>query len=349
MKKYSNYILLFLMSFIWFVNSVNAAQEISDFQYFMHDYGIAICFAFLLVIIIVLLLSHDEWNFGSQRESGEIRFGDKGNILPDYKDIKYFRDIPFSDDLSIAYWICLKYDIVLEPQLKKGLMGAVILKWIKEEKINIIETEKGLFSIKDNNYVIDLSKLKNLSNPIEKSFGKLLLEIAGHNKILEANEFQNWCYHNYSKLSGWFKQVKYNGLRNLKNAGYITNSVEKVNANYGAKKTIVINNVSDNLWYEALKIKGLKKFLLYFTLMNEKEYYNVHLWENYLIFSSLLDVSTEVKEQFGNIYPKLDGESIFNNDSVNYGIGLAEIGYVSFEKGYEEALKAEGSDDSNEQ
>ncbi len=284
-----------------------------------------------------LQIVNEEWEKHQEKESGHLNFGLKGNNLPDYQDIKYFRDIPFSDELSIAYWVCLKYNIVLEPDLKKGLLGAIILKWIKEEKIKVTETRQGLFSFQDNNYAIDLTNLKKLEDPTEKSLYQLLLSISGDNQILEANEFKNWCYYNYDKLNGWFFYVRYNGQKKLEEAKFITTSVEKVKSKYGAKKTIVIKNVKEDLWYEALKLKGLKKFLMYFTLMDEKEFIQVHLWEEYLIFSSLLDVSQKVKEQFGKIYPKIQGVSGLNIDTVNFGIGLAELGYVSFEKGYDEA------------
>lgn len=339
MKKI-NFCLFFVLTFLLFIFQVKAYNSwaVSHYAFVSVLIGV-VCF--FLIIGIVCLQKHDDWNFGSQRDSGEIKFGKKGNALPEYEAIKYFRDIPFEENLAAFYWICLNYDIVLEAKLKKGLMGAIILKWIKEGKVSVVETAKGILDFKDNDYALDLNNLKNISDPVEKSFSELLLKASSENNILEANEFKKWCSYNSSELGDWFYFVKKSGLSSLKEKGYITASTEKVNGRYGSKRTIIVNNVSDKLWYEGLKIKGLKKFLLYFSLINEKEYFDVHLWEKYMIFSSLLNVTQKVQEQFENLYPKINGDSIFDIDTINYGLGIAELGYISYEQECEEEVKQE--------
>ena len=61
-----------------------------------------------------------------------------GAKLP--KEIPYFRDIPCDNDLYKAYYIGYKYNIIKN---KTDILGAIILKWLKEGKIRIETSETG--------------------------------------------------------------------------------------------------------------------------------------------------------------------------------------------------------------
>ena len=50
------------------------------------------------------------------------------------KEIPYFRDVPCDNDLYKAYYIGYKYNIIKN---KTDILGAIILKWLKEGKIRI--------------------------------------------------------------------------------------------------------------------------------------------------------------------------------------------------------------------
>ena len=54
---------------------------------------------------------------------------------------------------------------------------------------------------------------------------------------------------------------------------------------------------------EAIHLKGLKKFLLDFSIMPEREYFEVEIWEEYLIFAQLLGIADKVEKQFKKLYP----------------------------------------------
>ena len=54
------------------------------------------------------------------------------------KNVKYYRDIPCKKDIFRAYYIGYKYGLVKN---KTDLLGAIILKWIKEKKITIKKSD----------------------------------------------------------------------------------------------------------------------------------------------------------------------------------------------------------------
>ena len=57
-------------------------------------------------------------------------------IIP--KDINNFRDIPFDKDVLKAYYVGKEESIMKE----ENIMGAIILKWIKEKKIEMVPYRK---------------------------------------------------------------------------------------------------------------------------------------------------------------------------------------------------------------
>jgi hypothetical protein len=86
-------------------------------------------------------------------------------------EIAYFREVPCDGDLSYAYWIAKNYKIGKADKLKEGIIGATILKWIKENQVQIVETKGGIFDWGKNQYAIDFSN-KNIEG--ESFFEKSL-------------------------------------------------------------------------------------------------------------------------------------------------------------------------------
>lgn len=61
-------------------------------------------------------------------------------------------------------------------------------------------------------------------------------------------------------------------------------------------------------------IIGLKKFLQEMSLIDEKEVIEVKLWEEYLIFASILGIADKVQEQLGKMCPTFNEQS--NLDTI---------------------------------
>ena len=60
---------------------------------------------------------------------------------------------------------------------------------------------------------------------------------------------------------------------------------------------------------EGKRICGLKKYLKDFTLINEREAVEVHLFEDYLILAQMLGIAKKVMKQFKDLYPNVIEES----------------------------------------
>lgn len=284
-----------------------------------------------------------EFILGSRKRSGDLDFGLDGNVLPE--DVNYYREIPSNKDLERAYWVCLKYSVIPEEKVKQGIIGAILLKWIKNGYITVLKMEKGILSFKDNNYAIDLTKITNVDNEIENGLLKILITAAGPNKILEAKEFKKWSKKNYSEVSSWFSSIDDQVELNLEKEGLITLTQETTQGMFGTSKNITIKNVNPKLKEEAIQLKGLKKFLLDFSIMPEREYFEVKTWEEYLIFAQLMGIADKVAEQFSKIYPNFNQESLLNSDFTTLAvINMADLGYTGMVQGYEIANSRSSED-----
>ena len=135
-----------------------------------------------------------------------------------------------------------------------------------------------------------------------------MLKVASLNDILEAKEFNKWCKKNCSTLTSWFFSALYDTQIKLENEGLIIPGFDK---NKRVKKV-----VSELLREEAIKLKGLKKFLLDFSTISDKGAIDVHLWEEYLIFAQLLGIAKKVEEQFSELYPEMVKYSKLSNDNI---------------------------------
>lgn len=302
----------------------------------------------VLIIIVYMVLKKkkgSEWIWGSRKHSGYLDFGPGGKNIPSDDKIEYWREIPCNKDLERSYWVSYQYNVVSINTLRKGIIGAILLKWTKEEKITVSKTRKGLFSFKDNNYAIDFSKSIYCENKIENDLLEMLKRASGMNRILEAKEFEKWCKKNYSKIDSWFSTFIYNEQAELETQQLITSRVEATPGMFGKTKNITAKVVSPVLLNDAIHLKGLKKFLLDFSIMPEREYFEVHIWEEYLIFAQLLGIADKVEEQFSKLYPNFSQVSKLDIDMTTIAVrSMVEIGYKGIEAGKRRAASSNSHD-----
>ena len=78
------------------------------------------------------------------------------------------------------------------------------------------------------------------------------------------------------------------------------------------KKFLGIDIANEKVVYEPsfrddiIYTKGLKRFLLDFSSIEEKEVIEVKLWEEYLMFASILGIADEVEKQIGKLCPEFN-------------------------------------------
>ena len=288
----------------------------------------------IYILFIIINKSFLRWLFGSGTHSGDLDFGTTGRTLPKNSEIEYWRDIPCDKDLEEAYWVAYEYEVIPEDTLKKGIVGAILLKWIKEDKITVSKLPKRFFSFKDNNYAIDFNNFTKADNTIENELLDILKSAAGKNGILEPKEFAKWCKKNYTLIDEWFSDFIENEQEELEKKKLIEPKEETVAASFGRTKLITLKAVSPTLLDEAIHLNGLKKFLLDFSIMPEREYFEVEIWEEYLIFAQLLGIADKVEKQFKKLYPDFNEIAKIKTDVTMVAVrNMVDKGYKGFDSG----------------
>lgn len=328
----------------WTEGKKDSIEKINVVFYeFLKEQGkiiINVCLSPVVLVVLIYILfiiinkSFLRWLFGSGAHSGDLDFGTTGRTLPKNSEIEYWRDIPCDKDLEEAYWVAYEYEAIPEDNLKKGIVGAILLKWIKEDKITVSKLPKRFFSFKDNNYAIDFNNFTKAGNTIENELLDILKSAAGKNGILEPKEFAKWCKKNYTLIDEWFSDFIENEQKELEKKKLIKPKKETVAASFGRTKSITLKAVSPTLLDEAIHLKGLKKFLLDFSIMPEREYFEVEIWEEYLIFAQLLGIADKVEKQFKKLYPDFNEIAKIKTDVTTVAVrNMVDKGYKGFDSG----------------
>ena len=233
-----------------------------------------------------------------------LSFGSEGKKIP--KDVAYFRDIPCKGDVLRAYFIGYQYGLLKN---KTDILGALILKWLKETKITIELKHEGKIFKKENSAInLKDTDVESISNDKERLMFKMLKE-ASKDGILENKEFEKWCKKNYTEILGWFDDVLKNQRNKLVLEGLIIEK-EKVTLKVFKSK---IYEATPELKQEAIELAGLKRYLKEYTLIKDRQAIEVYLFEDYLIFAQIMGIAKEVAKEFKELYPNIIEESNFNS------------------------------------
>ena len=227
-------------------------------------------------------------------------YGYKDNKEINKKNVPMFRDIPCKKDIYYANALINLNNFGYK---ETNIFGAIILKWIRQNKIGFKNETKGVFNKETS--VIDLTMNPTFDNELEKDLFDIMYKASGDG-YLEAKELEKWAKKHYEKFFGIFKRIQDTEIDKLKSEGHIYKRQYKEEC----KK----KNVMDDMIYEdSTQLYGLKKFLQKFSDMNNKEALEVRLWDEYLMFAYLFGMAEKVAKQFKNLYPEIVREMEANN------------------------------------
>ena len=268
-----------------------------SFVYFLEEYFPVIIVVLITIIGIAIPKSRIT---GSKR----IKLRKVDKKLP--KDVNYIRDIPCNKDIYRVYWIAKTYRLNSKDT---DLLGAVLLKWLNENKIEIQkESKEGIFK-KEKSKLL-LKQNLTFDNEEEAKLYKMLTE-ASEDYVLEAKEFKTWANDHYTKILGWFETILDKESTKMEQEHIITAlSASKYES-------------TAKLYKEAVDLKGFKKFLLDFSRIHEKEPLEVHLWKEYLMFAQVLGIAEKVAKDFKDIYPDMIPEDYIDDFDFIYFVSYA--------------------------
>ena len=279
---------LYNHDFKYYQDMANEGAEIykqdkdSDFwEWFEVILVLGINFLFVGIPILIAIL------FGNEK-----RYGYKDNKLITKKNTNFFREIPCNKDIYYANALVNINRFGYKPA---SIMGAIILKWVKENKIVFKNVESGLFNKETS--VIDLTKDSKFDLPIEEELFDLMRAASGDG-LLEPKELEKWCKKHYNKYLNLFDKICNNEINRLKTEGHIYKRANKAECKFK-------NVMDDTIYKDSQELYGLKLFLEEFSQMNIKEVLEVHLWDEYLMFAYLFNIADKVAKQLKDLYPEV--------------------------------------------
>ena len=232
------------------------------------------------------------------------------------KEVLPFRDIPCNKDMYYANTLISLNSTLFAPYKETNILGAIILKWVDEDKIRFINETKGVFD--KNNSKIDLTIKPTFDIRLEEELFDMMYA-ASNDGILETKELEKWCRKNYTKFLELFTRIKQVGIERLKSENHIYKRKDK-------KECKCKNVMDDTLYEETIKLYGLKKFLVDFSRIGTREVLEVHLWNEYLTFAYLFGIADKVAKQLKNLYPEV--VQYMSNNNIDYGM-LLYINHIS--------------------
>ena len=237
-------------------------------------------------------------------------YGYKNNKTIDKKNTPLYRDIPCNKDIYYANTLVKLNNNLFSNYKETNIFGAIILKWVKENKIAFNNGPSGKF----NKYTssIDLTKNPTFDNVLEKELFDIMYE-ASVDGILETKELEKWCNKNYSKFFDLFERINTVEIHRLKNDKHIYNRTDK---NECKKKNVM----DDTIYDDSTKLYGLKKFLDEFSKIDTREVLEVHIWDEYLMFAYIFGIASIVAKQLKNLYPEVlaDQNNYIDFDTLMY-------------------------------
>lgn len=232
------------------------------------------------------------------------KYGYINNKTINKKEVQLIREIPCNKNIYYANTLANLNNNIFTSYKETNILGAIILKWVKEEKISFHSEEKGIFN--KNTSTINLTLNPSFDNVLEKELFNIMYE-ASKDGILQSKELEKWCGKNYTKFFNLFERINKVEIEKLKAENHIRNRINK-------EECKCKNVMDDTIYEESTKLYGLKKFLDEFSQMKTKEVMEVHLWDEYLMFAYIFGIADKVAKQLKNLYPE-----VLTEENLDYG------------------------------
>lgn len=227
-------------------------------------------------------------------------YGYKDNKKIDKNNTPMFRDIPCNKDIYYANTLIYLNKF----NYKEGnIIGAIILKWIKENKVRYIKRNEDT---RKEESVLDLTSKPEFTEKIEQDLFDIMYKASGDG-YLESKELEKYCRNHYTKFFSIFTRQIDASVKALETEGRI---YKKINRKDSRAKKIM----DESIYEDSQRLFGLKLFFNEFAKMDTKETLEVKIWDEYLMFAYLFGMADKVSKQLKNLYPEYIEQELERNN-----------------------------------
>ena len=270
-------------------------------------------------------------NTGGNAGTKKLDYTNAPKKLPSDKDINAFRDIPCEGDIAKAYWVTAVYEIYKN---KTDFFGTLLLKWINDNKVEVSKRKTGILQ-KEETCII-LKDNQTFDNYLEERMYQWMVS-ASKDMILEKNEFKKYCNNHYKSVLKWFDD-------------YIDEETERLYRNQNltmeVKKTLGFSHekyiIKPQLREDAIKLKGLKKFLNEFTNVHDKSAIEVKLLNKYLMYAQMFGIAKKVAKEFKQLYPDVITDASYDQVIFIHDFSTTSVNAATTARSRAESYSAGG-------
>lgn len=199
------------------------------------------------------------------------------------KRIEYFRDAPNNGRLNMTHRLGAACGICRED----SLLGAYLLRLINDGALEPEETAARSPQVN-----LRLVRPPVSGNPYDDAFYTILEAAAGGDRALQAKELEQFCNRNAKPLTRFVDSCQKEADLAMIREGCLKGAVCR-----GVK------SLTPKGEQQLDEILGLKRFLLDFSLIHEREVKETVIWQDYLIYAYLMGIADRVVPQIRRLYP----------------------------------------------
>lgn len=213
---------------------------------------------------------------------------------------EYYRDLPYVGDLERLIPILeFKKDFKEE-----NIFSVYLLKWIREKAVEFEMIEMQFF-VKWEAAGLLFHHEPDFSTHSEEAFYHLLKSASKGSDTLTQTQLGTYLSRNGERYYHLLKDLKNSAKKKAKGEGLLTEETK----GFFKKRTLV------NLTERGFELfdKNIKfyNFLEDYSLLDERPGYDVHLWEEYMLYAALYGITEKVYKEFTIVEPNFETDSGF--------------------------------------
>ena len=207
----------------------------------------------------------------------------KARLRSRMKRVDYVRDPPNNGSLNVTHRLGAACGLCRED----ALLGAYLLRLVIDGALEPEETAAASPQVD-----LRLTRPPRSGDAYDDAFYTILEAAAGADGVLQAKELERYCDGNGKPLAGFVDSCRQDADRTLIRAGCYRGAVCE-----GVK------SLTQEGWRQLDEILGLKRFLLDFSLIQERGVEETAIWQDYLLYAHLLGIAGQVAPQIRRLYP----------------------------------------------
>lgn len=231
-------------------------------------------------------------------------------------ELNYYRDLPDENFLISDY--------LVEEANVQSIISTLLLKWIVEERLVNKKIEEGFIFKKEKDvFKINFTDTRPFDSTIEKDFWDIVLKACGKDDILTQSELNSYIKNNTKRFNTWMESINKTSKNYLIRNNYVKEQSKK---SFFGSTLYERTEKGINLQKQ---IYGFKKYLLDFSLLNERDVNYVKLWDSYMVWAAYLGITKEVYEQFKVVDPQFEQQVYYNPSTFIYINSISDSVYNS--------------------